>query len=136
MIVEQIGKGAFGTVFEAQVGGRRVAIKALDKLTIKRNNLAQRVRNEVTIHYQLRHKNVLELLHFFEDAEHVFMVMELAAHGELYRRVRKGPRLLEEEIKRVFASIVEGLLYLHSHGIIHRDLKLSNILLSENLTPV
>lgn len=114
--------------------GRRIAIKALSKSTIKRHNLAQRVRNEVSIHYQLQHPNVLELLHFFEDSEHVFLVMELAA-GELYQRVTRQ-RLSEAEIRRVFAALVEGLSYLHSHGIIHRDLKLSNILLSDDMTPV
>lgn len=133
-IIAQIGKGAFGTVFEAHVRGRRVAIKALSKSIIKRNNLSQRVRNEVSIHYQLRHPNVLELLHFFEDSEHVFMIMELAA-GELYQRVRKQ-RLSDADLRKVFAALVEGLIYLHSHGIIHRDLKLSNILLSDNMSPV
>jgi polo-like kinase 4 len=135
-IIAQIGKGAFGTVFEAQIAGRRVAIKALDKSTIRQGSLALRVRNEVAIHYQLRHRNVLELLHFFEDAEHVFMVMELAAGGELYQRIRRGPKLKDSEIRRIFGTIVEGVSYLHSHGIIHRDLKLSNILLSRDLSPV
>jgi polo-like kinase 4 len=117
------------------VSGRKVAIKALDKSTIRQHNLSLRVRNEVAIHYQLRHGNVLELLHFFEDTEHVFLVMELAS-GELYQRVRRGPKLTEGEIRRIFCAIVDGVTYLHSHGIIHRDLKLSNILLANDLTPV
>lgn len=138
--MQQIGKGAFGTVFEAIIVNdgqeRRVAIKALDKKTIKRANLSTRVRNEVSIHYQLRHRNVLELVHFFEDYDHVFLVMELATGGELYQRIRKGPKLSEGEVRRIFLAIVEGLLYLHSHGIIHRDLKLSNILLTAEMNPV
>ena len=62
------------------------------------------------------------------------MIMELAA-GELYQRVRKQ-RLSDADLRKVFAALVEGLIYLHSHGIIHRDLKLSNILLSDNMSPV
>lgn len=132
-IIAQIGKGAFGIVYEGRVDDRRVAIKALAKATIKGHNLQQRVRNEVAIHYQLRHPNILELLHFFEDSENVYLVMELAAE-ELYQRLRRQ-RLTVEEVRRIFAAVVEGLFYLHSHGIIHRDLKLSNILLTENLQP-
>lgn len=63
------------------------------------------------------------------------MVMELASGGELYQRVRRNGRLAEGEVKRIFAAIVEGVYYLHSHGIIHRDLKLSNILLSSEGMP-
>lgn len=138
----QLGKGAFGTVYEARLRGRSdtncsppLAIKALSKTLIRAKNLAARVRNEVTIHYQLRHPNVLELVHFFEDDTSVYLVLEYAAGGELYRRVRTGGLGLEQ-VRSIFAAIAEGLAYLHSHGIIHRDLKLSNILLATDLTPV
>ena len=135
MIISQIGKGAFGTVFEAQISNIRVAIKALSKSIIKKHNLSHRVRNEVSIHFQLRHPNVLELFHFFEDTDNVYLVMELAEE-ELYQRIRGRGRLGEVEVRRIFGAVVEGLAYLHSHGIIHRDLKLSNILLTEKAIPV
>lgn len=138
----QLGKGAFGTVYEARLHSQGadsytspLAIKALSKTLIRTKGLAARVRNEVTIHYQLRHSNVLELVHFFEDDTSVYLVLEYAAGGELYRKVRAGSLSLAQ-IRSIFAAIVEGLAYLHSHGIIHRDLKLSNILLATDLTPV
>lgn len=162
-----MGKGAFGTVFEAQVSNpsnatmfRTVAIKVIDKALIRRSNMIQRVRNEVSIHYQLRNPNVLDLLHFFEDSKCVYLVMELAACGELYlylkrkiaaagnnnkveRRIMPDNNdesltpsgMNEGEVRRIFGAIVDGLSYLHAHGIIHRDLKLSNILLSSDMTP-
>lgn len=115
---------------------RRVAIKALDKSMIKKNNMALRVRNEVAIHHQLHHPNILELLHFFEDASNVYLVMELCSGGELYQIIKKGTMpITEREITRLFKGIVEGVEYLHTNGIIHRDLKLSNILLSDDLAP-
>ena len=115
-----------------------VAIKALPKATIRVRGLAARVRNEVSIHYQLRHRNILELLHFFEDEENVYLVMELAEGGELYRllKEKRSVGLSMGDVRRIFAAIIDGLIYLHSHGIIHRDLKLSNILLTSDFTPV
>jgi len=131
-----LGRGAFGIVWEAQVLGRSqsLAIKAIKKSSIRRDGLIQRVRNEVTIHYQLRHRNVLELLHFFEDTEQVYLVMELAFNGELYRRLKRE-ELSSGEKQKIICGIVEGLQYLHANGIIHRDLKLSNILLDDKNVP-
>lgn len=117
------------------IAGERVAIKALDKAMIKRSNMALRVRNEVSIHHQLRHPNILKLLHFFEDSENVYMVMELCAGGELYQKMKKTGPFGETEVVHLFKGIVEGVGYLHSNGIIHRDLKLSNILLTHDGQP-
>lgn len=104
---------------------------------MKMSGTAARIRNEVTIHFQLRHPNILELYHFFEDKDRVYLVMELCSNGELFHflKRRKGP-LSEKEAQVFFKEIVVGVNYLHEHGIIHRDLKLSNILLDENMKPV
>lgn len=98
--------------------------------------MAKRVRNEVALHKKLRHTNILTLYHYFEDDERVYLVMELCSHGELYsllkrRRESGGGALTENEARIILRDVVAGLKFLHSHGIIHRDLKLSNILLSE-----
>ncbi len=99
--------------------------------------MVQRVKNEVTIHHQLRHPNILELYHFFEDDSKVYLLMELCSNGELYQFLRERKRKLDEdEARRFFREIVKGVDYLHEHGIIHRDLKLSNILLDDSMKPV
>ena len=97
--------------------------------------MTKRVINEVEIHCQLKHPSVLELYNYFEDVDYVYLVMELCSMGELYSYIKKkkGARLSEREAAKFMKQIVEGLLYLHSHGIIHRDLKLSNMLLSDSL---
>ena len=96
--------------------------------------MALRVRNEVSIHHQLHHANILQLLHFFEDASNVYLVMELCEGGELYQRVKRRA-VSETDIVRIFRGVVQGVAYLHAHGIIHRDLKLSNILLTSEGVP-
>lgn len=104
---------------------------------MKKSGTALRVKNEVAIHVQLRHPNILELYHFFEDQDRVYLVMELCSNGEFYQYLkrRKAP-LSAPEAQIFFKEIVEGVNYLHEHGIIHRDLKLSNILLDSNMKPV
>jgi len=98
--------------------------------------MVERVKNEVTIHHQLRHPNILELYHFFEDQAKVYLVMELCRKGELYQYLReRRAGLGEEEGRAFFREIVLGVDYLHEHGIIHRDLKLGNILLDDNMRP-
>ncbi len=99
--------------------------------------MAKRVRNEVALHRRLSHPNVLALYHYFEDDDRVYLVMELCAKGEVYtllRRRREAGQatiLSEAEGRSILRDVVAGLRFLHSSGIIHRDLKLSNILLSE-----
>ena len=122
----------------------------MEKKSIKNEEMAKRVRNEVALHRKLKHTNILSLYHYFEDDERVYLVMELCAHGEIYsllkRRRESGnvvsigtsgsespsAALSENEARIILRDVVAGLKFLHSHGIIHRDLKLSNILLSES----
>ncbi|KAJ3052841.1 hypothetical protein HK097_005568 [Rhizophlyctis rosea] len=95
--------------------------------------MTRRVANEVEIHWQLHHPSILELLNYFEDDSYVYMVMELCKNGELYRYIqRRGRPLSEPEARGVATQLVQGMLYLHSNGIIHRDLKLSNLLLTDS----
>ena len=96
----------------------------------------ERVANEVEIHWQLKHPSILELLDYFEDRNNVYLVMELCRVGELYRYIKQRGGLREDEARRFLQQVVGGLAYLHGHGIIHRDLKLANILLTEKLEVV
>lgn len=102
------------------------------------SGLVERVKNEVTIHHQLRHPNILQLFHFFEDRTRVYLVSEFCPAGELYQHLQQRKSdggIGEAEARSLFLSIVKGVDYLHEHGIIHRDLKLSNILLDASMTP-
>lgn len=92
------------------------------------------------LHSQLKHKNILQLLHYFEDELNVYLVMELCEKGELYSFLKKrqhdtGKKGLDEYIvSQLLHDISNGIQYLHlKKRIIHRDLKLSNILLNSRL---
>ena len=72
----------------------------------------------------------MELLDFFEDSSRAYLVTELCEGGDLRARVAARGRLSEGEARRFLRSLLSALRYLHRHGILHRDLKLANLLLT------
>lgn len=135
-LLEHLGKGGFAHVYRARCtkSGLYVAIKMIDKALMANAGMVGRVRQEVTIHSRLKHPAILELYTFFEDAHYVYLILELAHNGELAKHFRLGTRGLSEKAAAdVFKQVVSGVLYLHSHNIIHRDLSLNNLLLTKDL---
>lgn len=135
-ILEHLGKGGFAHVYRARCRhtGLFVAIKMIDKALMASAGMIGRVRQEVTIHSRLKHPAILELYTFFEDAHYVYLVLELAHNGELAKHFKLGTRgLSEKAASDIFRQVVSGVLYLHTHNIIHRDLSLNNLLLSKDL---
>lgn len=95
--------------------------------------MGSRVQQEVAIHAKLKHPAILQLYTFFEDMSYVYLVLELAHNGELHRYLKSNSRQLTElETANIISQVVNGLLYLHSHNIIHRDMSLSNLLLTQD----
>ena len=132
--VKLIGKGAFGkvTLGVHKLTGKYVAIKTIDKKYMKDEFSRRKVFQEVYILKKIRHANVIRLLEVFEDATHMLIVMEYAAGGDLLKYVRsKGP-LPEQEARSIFRQIVYGLAHIHARSVLHRDIKLDNILLDHD----
>ncbi|CAM9403523.1 unnamed protein product, partial [Chrysoparadoxa australica] len=130
---QQLGRGGFAVVYRARVRmtGREVAIKVIDKAkaALQEGGDSARIANEVRLHWQLKHPAVVELLDFFEDARFVYLVLEYCAGGDLFKLLKARGSLTEAEAAGFVGQLLSGLSYLHSHGIVHRDLKLSNLLL-------
>jgi len=134
--LELLGKGGFACVYRARCHrtGHQVAIKEIDIWTMKKQNMIDRVRQEVKIHSQLKHPSILELYTFFEDCRHVYLVLELCHNGELLQYLKhNGNKLSEIEARYILKQVVEGLLYLHKHNIVHRDMTLTNLLLTKDM---
>ena len=79
--------------------------------------------------------NIIRLLEVFENNRYVFFVLEYAQNGDLLKYVKNKSKLSESTAKRIFADIVIGLLSIHGKNVLHRDIKLDNILLDENFRP-
>lgn len=96
--------------------------------------MTDRVRQEVAIHSRLKHPSILELYTFFEDNNYVYLVLELAHNGALHRFIAERQRTLNEhEAANIIGQTVSGLQYLHSNHIMHRDISLSNLLLTSSM---
>uniref|UniRef100_H3G6M4 Protein kinase domain-containing protein n=1 Tax=Phytophthora ramorum TaxID=164328 RepID=H3G6M4_PHYRM len=90
-----------------------------------------KVRQEMVLHAELQHPHVLHVESVFEDARNYYMVLEYCARRSLSAVVKTLPgRRMDEQIgKKIFRQVVAGVVYLHASGVIHRDLKLANLLL-------
>lgn len=136
-VLNLLGKGGFASVYRAKClrNGIEVAIKMIDKKLMQAAGMVDRVHQEVAIHSKLKNPAVLELYTFFEDANYVYLVLELCHNGELQRFLKlQGSRALpEEQAGHIIRQVVQGLLYLHSHRILHRDMSLSNLLLTRDM---
>lgn len=134
-----IGKGGFGKVYKARHrrSGRDYALKVMNRKWIGSKGMTSRVENEIVIHASLRHRSVVRMHTHFQDEKFIYLVLDLCANGNLYRHLRdaqKSQRRISRETKiGFFKQIVEGVKYLHAQSVVHRDLKLSNLLLNDDM---
>eukprot|EP00826_Nyctotherus_ovalis_P056080 TRINITY_DN7509_c0_g2_i8.p1 TRINITY_DN7509_c0_g2~~TRINITY_DN7509_c0_g2_i8.p1 ORF type:complete len:431 (-),score=83.95 TRINITY_DN7509_c0_g2_i8:550-1842(-) len=91
-----------------------------------------RVGREIKFLKVLRHPNVVQLYEIIETREEFYLIMEYAAHGELFDYIVRHGRVDETTALKFFRQIVSGISYIHSQGIIHRDLKPENLLLDSH----
>lgn len=129
--VKLIGKGAFGKVTLGlhKLTGKHVAIKTFEKSYMKDDFSRKKVFQEVYILKKIHHSNIIRLLEVFESSKHFFIVMEYAGAGDLLHYVKKKRRLPENEARFIFKQILYGLGHCHCRSVLHRDIKLDNVLL-------
>mmetsp|Transcript_15797 Transcript_15797/g.23799 ORF Transcript_15797/g.23799 Transcript_15797/m.23799 type:complete len:484 (-) Transcript_15797:248-1699(-) len=99
--------------------------------------ILQRLMVEVKVLQKLRHKNIVRAQDFFEDEDHLFIIMELIPGGELFQQIVKVGSFSEKQAAGVIRDVADGLSYIHQMGVIHRDLKPENLLVpGPQLRPV
>jgi len=89
----------------------------------------KRVAREISILKQIRHPNIIELYEILQTPKEFYLITEYAPGGELFDYIVARGKLTEEEARKFFRQIIEGVEYLHRLSIVHRDLKPENLLL-------
>jgi eukaryotic-like serine/threonine-protein kinase len=130
-LVRRIAAGGMGEVWEADdtVLGRRVALKALVEELAADDRATRRFVREARATARLAHPNVARVYDFGRDGDAPFLVMELLEGRTLADRVAAGP-LPPAEAARVAAAVADALDAAHQRGIVHRDVKPSNVMLA------
>jgi len=128
---KQIGSGNYAVVKEAVDlrTKQHVAVKIMDKAKCGRAMCRNEVDILFSVNKRVAHKRVTPVLDVFEDDTHLYIVLELLRGGELFDRVIERGRLPEAEVARIIRKLAYALEALHRHGILHRDIKLENIVL-------
>ena len=137
-IIQQIGQGAFGKVLLAEqvLTGVSVALKVFSKSSYFSDEERRKVFKEIYILKRISSKFVVRILEYFEDDENFFIVLSYMPGGDLLQYLRETGALSEVFSKYLFKQILLATQALHRSKVIHRDIKLDNILLDSSQTSI
>mmetsp|Transcript_27141 Transcript_27141/g.51297 ORF Transcript_27141/g.51297 Transcript_27141/m.51297 type:complete len:359 (-) Transcript_27141:338-1414(-) len=130
-IGKPLGRGKFGNVYLAREKQSKyiVALKVLFKNQLQQSAVEHQLRREIEIQSHLRHPNILRLYGYFYDENRVYLILEYAARGELYKELQKERTFSEQRAATYICSLARALIYCHKKHVIHRDIKPENLLL-------
>ncbi|OBZ88584.1 Fatty acyl-CoA synthetase and RNA processing-associated kinase 1 [Choanephora cucurbitarum] len=134
LLLQTLGEGEFAKV-KAGVHvhtNQEVAIKLMRKDLIKHASLETKLEREISVLRSVHHPYIVQLFDVLTIKNYIGIVLQRAAGGELFDYILKHHYLQESEAKRLFAQLISGVHYMHQKHIVHRDLKLENLLLSKD----
>ncbi|MCQ2819401.1 MAG: aurora family serine/threonine-protein kinase [archaeon] len=131
-IGKKIGTGKYGRVYLARtkVSHYIVALKVIQKSEILKDGNEPQIRREIEIQSHLHHINILRLYGFFWDDNKIYLILEYANNGEVFKELRNSDnhRFSESKASRYIYQMCNALQYIHNKHVIHRDIKPENLL--------
>jgi len=109
-----------------------VALKVLFKKQLMESRVEHQLRREIEIQSRLRHPSVLRLFGYFHDEDKIYLILEFAALGEVFKELNRVHRYDDKTASRHVADVASALQYCHTKHVIHRDIKPENLLLDIN----
>ena len=128
--IKDLGSGSYGSVYKAKnlIFENVVAIKVIEK--VQENMIDDlEIKNEINILKSLSHPNIVKIYEFFDTAIYYYIITEYCKKGELFSYITNV--YSESQLSVLFYQVFSGLCYLHEKKILHRDLKLENLMISE-----
>ena len=133
---ELLGTGGFAKVYRVTERGSGISFadKVINKdIFERRSNAREKVDREIQLHRKMDHVNIIKFWEFFEDSSFVHIILELAPQATLLNVSKNRGTVTEPEAKYYFRQMAAGTRYIHNQKILHRDLKLGNMFLSEHM---
>ena len=130
-----LGKGGFAKCYEftCSENKKTFAAKVVAKSGLVKSRAKQKLISEIKIHKSLHHPQIVAFEHYFEDTENVYILLEMCQNQTLNELLKRRKRLTEIEVQCYIVQLIKALKYLHSHRVIHRDLKLGNLFLTDKM---
>ncbi|KAF0694031.1 Aste57867_15054 [Aphanomyces stellatus] len=131
----RLAQGGFAVCYEmtCNTTGAKFAGKIVKKQSLEKPKARIKFSSEIRIHQMLLHPQVVQFQHYFEDDANCYLLLELCQNQSLSDLLRRRKRLAEHEVRYYIKQLVDGIAYLHSQCVIHRDLKLSNLFLTHDM---
>ena len=133
--IRLLGKGGFAHCYEIfdEESHQSLAGKIIPKTNLIKSRAKQKLISEIKIHKSIHHDNIVKFEHYFEDNDNVYILMELCTNQTMHELLKRRKYLTELEVQYYIFQLIKALKYLHQLKIIHRDLKLANLFLSDTL---
>ncbi|KAG0151569.1 hypothetical protein CROQUDRAFT_650978 [Cronartium quercuum f. sp. fusiforme G11] len=137
LLLQTLGEGEFGKVklgvhSSPERWGEEVAIKLIKRGNVDTQARMIKVAREIDVLKLVKHPNIVRLYDVIETEKYIGIVLEYASGGELFDHILAHRYLKEKDASQLFAQLISGVTYLHNKKIVHRDLKLENLLLDRN----
>ncbi|KAI0035206.1 hypothetical protein K488DRAFT_76773 [Vararia minispora EC-137] len=130
---DSLGKGAFGQVYRALnwATGEAVAVKEIQLSNIPKGDIGQ-IMSEIDLLKNLNHPNIVKYKGFVKTREFLYIILEFCENGSLHNICKRFGKFPENLVAVYISQVLEGLVYLHDQGVIHRDIKGANILTTKD----
>ncbi|KAI8801989.1 calcium/calmodulin-dependent protein kinase type 1 [Cladochytrium replicatum] len=133
-ITKTLGVGTFGTVKECtkRANGTKYAVKIIDKSKVKGKE--EMLLSEISVIEKLHHEHLVSLQDKYETERFYYIITDLATGGELFDKIVEKGSYTEKDAASLVRQILRAITYMHSNGIVHRDMKPENILFRDKVS--
>ncbi|KEG13852.1 protein kinase [Trypanosoma grayi] len=128
-----LGRGGFAKCYEVEQDAMSYALKVIERSILQRTKTLQKLHSEISIHRRMKHKNIVNFIRTFQDDWNVYILLEKCSNQTLMELSKRRPRFSVPETQYIMLQSLSAIQYMHDQCIIHRDLKLGNMMMDADM---